>query len=224
MGVFRYLFRVGWRLIAVWLIDTVSLLVTTAVVPGLSITPQGDTPYLAVVAAAALILGIVNLLIRPLILLMALPFGFFVIFGVGFLVNAIVLMITGAVLPGLTVGGLIPAIIGGILLGAVNAVITSILDIDDSSFYNGLAQQLARRQRTAAEMEPGRGLLMLEVDGLSYWHFQKAMEQGKLPMLKKLMKERGFQLTRIDCGLPSQTSACQAGIMFGDNADIPSFR
>ena len=31
-------------------------------------------------------------------------------------------------------------------------------------------------------------------------------------------------LTRADCGLPSQTSACQAGIMFGDNNDIPAFR
>jgi uncharacterized membrane protein YvlD (DUF360 family) len=224
MGVIRSLARIGWRLAVVWLIDTISLLITAAIVPGLSITANDDYSQLAVAAAAALVLGIVNLLIRPLILLLALPFGFFVIFGVGFFVNALVLMITGAVLQGFNVDGLIPAILGGLLLGAINAVITTILDLDDSSFYSGMADRLARRGRTAAEMGPGRGLLMLEVDGLSYWHIHKALEQGKMPTFSKLMKERGYQLSRIDCGLPSQTSACQAGIMFGDNDDIPSFR
>ena len=35
---------------------------------------------------------------------------------------------------------------------------------------------------------------------------------------------RGPVMMEIDCGLPWQTSACQAGIMFGDNHDIPAFR
>ena len=47
---------------------------------------------------------------------------------------------------------------------------------------------------------------------------------GRLPALKRLMEREGFQLSRVDCGIPSQTSACQAGIMFGDNSDIPAFR
>ena len=45
-----------------------------------------------------------------------------------------------------------------------------------------------------------------------------------MPTLKQMMDEEGYVLSRIDCGLPSQTSACQAGIMFGDNDDIPAFR
>ena len=39
-----------------------------------------------------------------------------------------------------------------------------------------------------------------------------------------MMDEEGYELSRVDCGIPSQTSACQAGIMFGDNSDIPAFR
>ncbi|HRF83736.1 MAG TPA: hypothetical protein PLO34_04805, partial [Pseudoxanthomonas sp.] len=31
-------------------------------------------------------------------------------------------------------------------------------------------------------------------------------------------------LSFFDCGLPSQTSASQAGILFGDNYDIPAYR
>ena len=39
-----------------------------------------------------------------------------------------------------------------------------------------------------------------------------------------MIEEDGYVLSPVDCGLPSQTSACQAGIMFGDNYDIPAFR
>jgi hypothetical protein len=39
-----------------------------------------------------------------------------------------------------------------------------------------------------------------------------------------MVEKDGYVLSPIDCGLPSQTSACQAGIMYGDNYDIPAFR
>ena len=45
-----------------------------------------------------------------------------------------------------------------------------------------------------------------------------------MPHVKALLTERGYVLSPTDCGLPSQTSACQAGILFGDNHDIPAFR
>ena len=65
---------------------------------------------------------------------------------------------------------------------------------------------------------------MMEIDGLSYHHITKAINEDYMPTLKQMRDEEGYVLSRIDCGLPSQTSACQAGIMFGDNYDIPSFR
>jgi hypothetical protein len=65
---------------------------------------------------------------------------------------------------------------------------------------------------------------MMEIDGLSYHHIQKALAEGYMPTLKQMIDEEGYVLSPIDCGLPSQTSACQAGIMFGDNHDIPAFR
>jgi hypothetical protein len=39
-----------------------------------------------------------------------------------------------------------------------------------------------------------------------------------------LVKTNSHSLSHTDCGLPSQTSACQAGIMYGDNDNIPAFR
>jgi predicted AlkP superfamily pyrophosphatase or phosphodiesterase len=65
---------------------------------------------------------------------------------------------------------------------------------------------------------------MLEIDGLSYHHIKKAITDGWMPNVKQMIEEEGYLISRVDCGLPSQTSACQSGIMFGDNYDIPAFR
>ena len=84
--------------------------------------------------------------------------------------------------------------------------------------------RLAKRQPFSAADEPGRGLMMVEIDGLSYWHMQKAIEDGLMPTLQQMIENDGYVLSHVDCGLPSMTSACQAGIMFGDNHDIPAYR
>lgn len=225
MDSLKAVLRIIFRFIVVWVVDTLSLIVTSVVIPGISITSQGSTPAVIVAVSAALVLGIVNLLIRPIILLLALPFGFFVIFGVGFVVNAIVLMITANILPGFHVDSWLSAFIGGIFLAAINTIFTTVLTVDDDdSFYQGIVERLAKRDTFKDEDFTKRGLVMLEIDGLSYHHIQKALADGYMPTLKQMMNEEGYQLSRIDCGLPSQTSACQAGIMFGDNYDIPAFR
>jgi uncharacterized membrane protein YvlD (DUF360 family) len=213
------------RFFVLWFIDTLSLWATAAILPGINLMPQTAAPPLVVAAGAAFLLSIVNLVLRPLILLLALPLGPLVMFLVGFLANAVALLITSRLLPALEVDGLFSALIGGIVLAAINTIVTGILTLeDDDSFYHRVVARLAKRQTFAGASEPGRGLLMIEIDGLSYWHLKKALDEGILPTLSEMMKEEGYQLSRVDCGLPSQTSACQAGILFGDNYDIPAFR
>ena len=53
---------------------------------------------------------------------------------------------------------------------------------------------------------------------------QEALDKGLLPTLQQMIDEDGYVVSKVDCGLPSMTSACQAGIMFGDNSDIPAYR
>ena len=219
--VFRFLVRFA----VLWVIDALSLLIAAAIIPSMQIEAVAGTPRWIVAVAAAFLMGLVNLLIRPLILLLAKPLGFFVMFAVGFLVNAIALMITANLLPGFTLGGLGNAIIAGIIFAAINAVITGILEVDDEgSFYQNRIERVAKRAPFAGSTEPGRGLVMIEIDGLSFHHLKKALADGLLPTLSQMMQEEGYALSQVDCGIPSQTSACQAGIMFGDNDDIPAFR
>ena len=90
------LLRMIVRFIVVWFVDTLSLLITAWIITGISFHPVEGFPVLVVATAAALLLGIVNLIIRPLILLLAMPLGWIVIFLLGFFINAVVLMITSA--------------------------------------------------------------------------------------------------------------------------------
>lgn len=218
-------FRIIYRFVVLWLVDVFSLWMTSLLIPGITLRGEDGAPALVVAVAAALMLGIVNLIIRPLILLLALPFGFFALFAVGLFVNAIAMTITAELLPGFSITSPIAAFVGGLLLSLINTIITSVLTIDDDDqFYQGLVERIAARQPFRYESDSGHGLVMLEIDGLSYWHMQKAIADGWMPTVAQMVAEESYQLSHVDCGLPSQTSACQAGILFGDNYDIPAFR
>ena len=65
---------------------------------------------------------------------------------------------------------------------------------------------------------------LLEIDGLSYHHIKKAIEDSYMPNMKRLIDERGYELSLVDCGVPSSTPACQAGILQGNNVNMPAFR
>lgn len=214
------------RFVLLWLVDALSLLLTAAILPGMEFVSIGGTAAWVVAVSAALVMALVNLLIRPLILLLARPLGFFVMFVVGFIVNALVLLITANLLtPAFKLGGLLEAIVASILLAIINAVLTGIIEVDDEgSFYQNRIERVAKRETFRGAAEPGRGLVMVEIDGLSYHHIQKALADGLMPTVQQMIDEEGYVLSKVDCGIPSQTSACQAGIMFGDNTDIPAFR
>jgi len=225
MNALRDVVRFLYRLVVLWAVDTISLLLTAAILPGFELQAVEGQSMLTVAVAAALMLGIVNLLIRPIVLLLALPLGLIAVTVVGLFVNAIALRVTTALLPGFVIDNWLTAFVGGLILAVINTIITSFLTIDDEgSFYDALIERLAKRSPFPAEEEAGRGLVMMEIDGLSYWHMQKALDDGTLPTLSQMMQKEGYVLSRVDCGLPSQTSSCQAGIMFGDNYDIPAFR
>jgi uncharacterized membrane protein YvlD (DUF360 family) len=225
MSTIAHFFRMILRFLAVWFVDTISLLVTAWVISGINISPVEGISVFVVATAAALVLGIVNLLVRPLILLLAMPLGWMIIFLIGFIINAVTLMITSALMPGLEVNGLWAAFLGGLLLSLANTIISTLLDIDNSeSFYSNLVLRQAARQAEEIDEDAGRGVVMLEIDGLSYWHIQKAVEDGYMPTIKKLIDESGYQFSRVESGIPSSTPACQAGILQGNNVNMPAFR
>jgi uncharacterized membrane protein YvlD (DUF360 family) len=221
----RTLLRSLLRLLVFFIVTTASILLTAAILPGFNVTSTETASTVIVAGAAALLVALLNAIIRPIIMLLALPLGFVVMFIISFISSALTLSLAARVLPGFDIDNLFVALIAGVVLGVIHAAISSIVYAnDDDSFYQGIVERLARRQKFAGAIDQTQGIVVLEIDGLSYHHIREAIAQGYMPNVKHLMETRGYELSHIDCGLPSQTSACQAGIMFGDNFDIPSFR
>jgi len=215
-----------FRFLAIWAISAAALLLTSWLVPGIDLAVVGERSIWATAVAAAFLLGVVNLLVRPLILLLAMPLGFIVLFVVGFFVNAIMLRVTALLLsPGLTVSNWFSAIAGSIVLSVLIGLVASVLNFDDAGMvYETIIQRRLGRQRVALSENPTRGIVMLEIDGLSYHHIRHAIDEGYMPNVREMIERQDYVLSRTESGIPSMTSAAQAGILFGDNSDIPAFR
>ncbi|HET7087218.1 MAG TPA: phage holin family protein [Anaerolineae bacterium] len=228
--------RIILRFAAIWIIEGLSLGLTAAIAPGISITPATVRwlilPDVAVavdpsgvIMSAALLLGLMNVSIRPVLLLLTLPINTATLGATTLIINALLLWLTSWIVPGFEITSLVAAVAGTLVLAAVNTLITSFTTIDDDdSFFQGVVERISKHQRIKGAAEPGRGIVMLELDGLSYDRIKRAIEKGTMPTVREMIDKDGYVLSPIDCGLPSQTSACQAGIMYGDNYDIPAFR
>ncbi|MFN2245135.1 MAG: alkaline phosphatase family protein [Anaerolineae bacterium] len=88
--------------------------------------------------------------------------------------------------------------------------------------YGAAARQLGRSPHEAEDER--RAFIIIEIDGLAYDYLRKAVRAGFMPYLSRLILNRDLGLTRWRCGLPSTTPASQAGILYGNNWDIPGFR
>lgn len=88
--------------------------------------------------------------------------------------------------------------------------------------YGAAARQLGRAVHEEADGR--RGLIALEIDGLAFDYMRQALSQGMMPALLRLLRSRAMRLVSWRCGLPCTTPASQAGILYGNNWDIPGFR
>ncbi|MHB1660531.1 MAG: alkaline phosphatase family protein [bacterium] len=69
-----------------------------------------------------------------------------------------------------------------------------------------------------------KGFIILQIDGLSYEALEKALSLHLMPNLKKIIKSGGFSFEKYFTGVPSDTPFFQAGLLYGDNDNIPGFR
>jgi type I phosphodiesterase/nucleotide pyrophosphatase len=68
------------------------------------------------------------------------------------------------------------------------------------------------------------GLLVIQLDGVASPTLRRAMDRGLTPTISRWLETGRHRLVTWDCGVPSQTSSSQAGILYGRNDDIPGFR
>ena len=104
------------NLVLRWLLNTVALLIVAILVPHFHYDSLGA------VAIAALVLGLLNAIVRPLLFLITLPLTI-VTLGLFLLVlNAVMLELTAALVPGFRIDSFGWAVVGAVVLAIVSLI------------------------------------------------------------------------------------------------------
>lgn len=69
----------------------------------------------------------------------------------------------------------------------------------------------------------GAGLVLVQIDGLSFTEASQAIQAGKMPHLARLLERERYSLAPTFSGVPSNTPAFQGELFFGVKASVPSF-
>jgi hypothetical protein len=104
-------------------------------------------------------------------------------------------------------------------------VVSGILTIDDdASFYRAVSKKMKGRAKKAAENKDKPGFIFLEIDGLAEKILRKAIDKGTMPTIAGWISRGTHKIKEWETDFSSQTGASQAGILHGNNKDIPAFR
>ena len=201
----------------IYLILEVSIFfIITRTLGGITI-PNFWTAFLVII-----LLSLVNAILWPLLSYFSLRF-IVVTLGFGtFLIDGILLYFISLFIPGVYISGIALFSIP-LLIGLISSLVSLVLNIDDdNSYYHNILEKEMKAIYTEANEK--EGFIFLEIDGLSHHTLRKALENGDMPTLSKWLSDGSHKLARWETDLSSQTSSSQAGILHGNNNNIPAFR
>ncbi len=195
----------------------VTFLILGRILPGFTVGDVGS----GLALASAVVLG--NIFVRPLILLLTLPLTIVTLGLWSLVLNAIIIFAASLIVPGQMTDGFGTALILAAGFATVNAAANALSLIqDEDTFYYYFANRLS--VRTEEHELVGSGLLVVEIDGLAEPVLREAMAAGRMPNVRRWLLGGQFEMRPWWCHLPTQTSSSQAGILYGNDCDIPGFR
>ena len=101
-----------------WLVSALALYLTSMIVRGIVIDG------VAALLFAAITIGVLNAVVRPILELLALPITCLTLGLFHFVINAIVFAIAAALVPGVVVNGFVAALIGALIVSAVGLLMS----------------------------------------------------------------------------------------------------
>ena len=103
------------------MVNAAALWVAAQLVPGLVIT--GVSPLLL----AALVLGLINAIVRPVLLVLTLPLTLVTLGLFLFILNAFCLWLTSRLVPGFEVHSFLAALLGSLVISLVSWIVTAFI-------------------------------------------------------------------------------------------------
>ncbi|HEY8583976.1 MAG TPA: phage holin family protein [Capillimicrobium sp.] len=202
------------RAVITWLVSALALLALSAVLPGFSV--DGVPGALA----AAAVCGLINALVWPIVIRIALPVTVLTLGAPVLLLNGVVVVAASWILPRVEVRDLGTGIVVAVGLTLITTLLGAALALDDDDRVH---RHLVRRSPRGPD-DPVPGVLFLEIDGLAHEVLARALRDGNAPQLARWLRDGSHRLLRWETDWSSQTGACQAGLLHGSNENMPAFR
>lgn len=109
------------RLLLLWILNAIALLAVTYLLPSIQVSSFGTA------LLAALGLGLINTLVRPVLAILTLPITVITL-GIFYLVlNGLLFWLASAFIPGFVVQGFASAIVGAILYGVIAWALSALI-------------------------------------------------------------------------------------------------
>ena len=205
------------RLLAAWASSTAALVVTGALVPGLSATSWWS--YAAVAAVA----GVVGLGLRPLLVEISARVGWLAVLLLLLVGQALIMYVAIRTVPGIDsspwtalVATWVSAFVGTLISWATTAG-------TDDGLVTSLTRRAARRPGTIPDPEVD-GVLFVQLDGVPFPVMHWAVQSGAVPHIRRWLASGDYQLRSWTAQLPCTTPASQLGILHGTIDRVPAFR
>jgi putative membrane protein len=110
-----------------WVVSGAAIIITAYLLPGVAV--EG---FLAALVTA-LILGLINAVIRPILILLTLPLNILTLGLFTLVINALLIMLAATIVPGFAVQGFWWALLFGIVLAIVNFALSPLLKSPQST-------------------------------------------------------------------------------------------
>ncbi len=201
-----------------FLITSVSFWFIAWIMPGISIRDFGTA------LVSALLISALNAVLWPII---SRYFARIILWTAGLLgivANGLILYVAADILDGLVVDSVWQAVLASFLMTVIGIAVSTWLSVDDDAVWQ---RQTVRRM--VNRLEPPTptdvpGILFLQIDGLAEPVVRQAIANGHAPTLARWVRYGSHRITGWECDLSSQTGASQAGILHGNNHNMPAFR
>ncbi|MGW7487784.1 phage holin family protein [Streptomyces sp. NPDC054786] len=220
-----------FRVLAVWLVSSLTLLVLAALLPDFRLQSAGGDSLTRTAVTAALGAGAFGLLsalvwpllVRALLLVPALVLGLLVFF-----LNGSLLLLALDLIPeGRGQAAPQTAVIVAAVMSAASSATAGFLAVhNDEAYHRRLVRLAGRRRRSGAPRHPATpGTVFLQLDGLGHDLLREATE-GDRPLMATVARWRSdtHRLTPWRTDWSSQTGASQLALLHGSNEDLPAFR
>jgi len=109
-------------LLLVWILNAVALLVVAYILPGIVVASFWSAMW------AALVLGLINMLVKPLFVVLTLPITILTVGLFLFVINALMFWLAGSILKGFQVNGFWWAVGGALLYSLISGFLTNLIN------------------------------------------------------------------------------------------------